>query len=83
MKNSAKLFKDDNGGRCCQCQNSSRDCKQHYGKEELNTIVLKSINAALKQKCCSNHGHTKEANDINKFSSLSISSSDSDGISHT
>eukprot|EP00957_Ditylum_brightwellii_P210264 15364755-Ditylum_brightwellii.AAC.1 len=70
-----KQFKSDNTDDKPK-QNNSNKKHHHYSKQELNAIIGKSVKDALKK---SHHNQLdsdkEEANAINKFNVLSVSSS--------
>eukprot|EP00957_Ditylum_brightwellii_P167256 12732284-Ditylum_brightwellii.AAC.1 len=51
LKKKVKSLKDKNDGNYQSCLANNKGCLQCYNKEELNTIIGKSIKAALKKKC--------------------------------
>eukprot|EP00957_Ditylum_brightwellii_P085325 6490061-Ditylum_brightwellii.AAC.1 len=61
-----------NGGGCLHC----------YNQNKLNTIIGKSVKAALKSQH-KDHTQRKEHNTIDKFNTLSLSSNNDNGISCT
>eukprot|EP00957_Ditylum_brightwellii_P169676 12914835-Ditylum_brightwellii.AAC.1 len=66
LKESAKYIKDENDGIHHSSQSSSGEQSQCYNREELNTIIGKSIKASLKIEYCS-CVYTKEHNTIDDF----------------
>eukprot|EP00957_Ditylum_brightwellii_P019728 1488751-Ditylum_brightwellii.AAC.1 len=70
MANTSKHHKGSNS--TWTALEADRDHMQ-YSKQELNTIVCKSIKAAFKKACCK-PCKQQEANVINQFDALSISS---------
>eukprot|EP00957_Ditylum_brightwellii_P010646 806187-Ditylum_brightwellii.AAC.1 len=77
-----KCLKNKNDGSQQSCHSAAGERSQCYNKEELNTIIGKSIKVAMKKECC-DCACPKEHNTINNFSTLSLSSSNSNNISHT
>eukprot|EP00957_Ditylum_brightwellii_P152369 11599631-Ditylum_brightwellii.AAC.1 len=73
IKNAAQCHEGKDGN--WHDSNSSKGCKQ-YSKQELNGIVSKIIKEVLKKACCKPCDQ-QEANAINQFDALSISSDDS------
>eukprot|EP00957_Ditylum_brightwellii_P061041 4633540-Ditylum_brightwellii.AAC.1 len=57
-------------------------CQMYYSRQELNTIIGKSIKAALKKEC-KDHAQQEKHNTIGKFDVLSLSLSHDNDISHT
>eukprot|EP00957_Ditylum_brightwellii_P201959 15327960-Ditylum_brightwellii.AAC.1 len=76
QKQANQLKSDDTDGKP-KCNKKFDKNHHYYSKQDLNTIIVKSIKDILKKTChhqCDNND--KEENAINKFDGLSVSSSD-------
>eukprot|EP00957_Ditylum_brightwellii_P195883 14924392-Ditylum_brightwellii.AAC.1 len=77
-----KHLKDKNGKSQQSYHYVSGERSQCYNKKELNTIIGKSIRAALKKEH-HNCAQDEEHNAIDNFNFLSLSSSNSDDVNCT